>query len=175
MENLNGKLHFLCNDCNAFYSWVCTFDATKRCLVLYFYSSDLISDEIYLLIKMAAINKEYILFLALRTIIQRMKRRRLQRNSKKRHCLCPQNLQRGEYGCFNTFFKYQWIIIININTRHQHKVQNQENLPGVVKTWSYKKEKINLHHFLLPFTSFYCLIKFWKLSFWPFCARAVQD
>ena len=27
-------------------------------------------------------------------------------------------------------------------TRHQHKVQNQESLPGVVKTKNYNKEKI---------------------------------
>ena len=117
-KTLMEKFIFCATTVTPFYSWVCTFDATKRCLVLYFYFSDLISHKIYLLIKMAAINKEYILFLALRTIIQRMKRRRLQRNSKRRHCLCPQNLQRGEYGCFNTFFKNQWIIIININTRN---------------------------------------------------------
>ena len=55
---------------------------------------------------MAVINKEYILSLAFRTIIKRMTKRRLQRNSKRKFRLSAPNLQRGEYGCFNTFFTY---------------------------------------------------------------------
>ena len=81
---------FLCVKLNAeltlkqFYSWVCTGNATKRCLALYFFCSNFIRDQIYFLIKMTAVNKKYILLLALRTIIKRMKRKRLQRNNERR-------------------------------------------------------------------------------------------
>ena len=53
---------------------------------------------------MTAVNKKYILLLALRTIIKRMKRKRLQRNNKRRYWVQPLNLLRGKYGCFNPFF-----------------------------------------------------------------------
>ena len=56
---------------------------------------------------MAAIKKGYILLLALRTIIKKTKKRKLQRNNKMRHWVCPMNLQGGNMIILLPFYIYK--------------------------------------------------------------------
>ena len=60
-----------------------------------FFASDFIREKIHFLIKMAATIKEFILQLFLKTIIKRIKKRRIQRNNKRRYWVDPLNLRHG--------------------------------------------------------------------------------